>query len=168
MELDVVFCLAYFLTHLGVYLLFLRRSRSFRREAIIFRYHASGFLVSSVILMLWLVTGTAGASFPGVALGTCLNAIYSLSFLELWALTKTGYSLRILATIARPGRHTTQRIVAVHRHVSDDKKLDRLRSVLTLGLVARRGAHYSLTRRGRCVAAFLGCVAVLAGTSESG
>jgi len=92
-----------------------------------------------------------------------LQGIYSLSFLELWSLAQGGYSLRILmdweATGRTPDWTGLQRIGAA-------KKANRLASLQRLSLLLTHQSNFSLSRRGRLVAAALAGVNRLIGQKQ--
>ncbi len=81
-----------------------------------------------------------------------LHGIYSLSFLELWALSDGGYSLRILDQIDLLGDRAD---FVFLKALGSSKKKFRLESLKRLGWVAVDPKGWALTARGRAAADFL-------------
>ena len=97
----MIFIVAYLSAHFLLYALVFRNLRFFYQEKNIFLYHAISFFSLSAAgagLLVW-----EPAALGRVIAAVSLHGIYSLSFLELWALSDGGYSLRILDQIDQPG-----------------------------------------------------------------
>ena len=92
----------YVFFHFLSYAVWFRHWRAFGSEKTIFLYHAVSFAgaVSSVLAASWFLC-PPGGGWRWVTGAAGLHGIYSLSFLELWALSDGGYSLRILDQIER-------------------------------------------------------------------
>jgi hypothetical protein len=143
----------YLALHFGFYLAVFRRLEVGRREAGIFAYHAVSF---ALLAIATTVVGLRGLVplLPGLLLALGLHGCYSLSFLELWALTHRGYSLAMLSEAERTGGLGAEQIArmsgagAVKRSVRTD-------SLQRLGLSLGRKGPVHLSRRGRAVAAVL-------------
>ena len=146
----MIFITAYLSIHFLLYALVLRNRRFFYQEKNIFLYHAISFLGVSVAgagLVVW------EPAMLGRAIGAVsLHGIYSLSFLELWALSDGGYSLRILDQMDQRGVAADFKSLEV---LGASKKKYRLSSLERLGLLTPHPAGWMLTSRGRAVAGFL-------------
>jgi hypothetical protein len=159
--------LAYIACHLALFVCFRRRAL-LQQERGIFLFHASSFLLLAIVLIICLSVEPTGKTVAVVVASLALHGIYSLSFLELWALSKTGFSLRLLANLDQTGPRTMADIVSDQTRLSDQKKVDRIHSLLALGLVHETSRGYSLTARGRWIAASIEALARLAGMRELG
>jgi hypothetical protein len=168
MHSDFTLSFTYVACHLCLYLAYLRTRDRFQAERGIFLYHAGSFFLLTAVLLARAALAPQNAAFAEAIAGIALHAIYSLSFLELWALTKTGFSLRILSDIARAGSKTPQEIIISYQQTSHVKKHDRLRSLAALRLLREDAGRYRLTMRGRVVATALAAIAGSAGTQETG
>ena len=138
------------------------------RERGIFLFHVGSFLILGVMLIGFLLLNFSEGFFTAAVASLAFHAIYSLSFLELWALSDGGFSLRILADASGPARLTLRDIVARHRKVSDEKKIRRIASLISLGLVSKDGMAYRLTSRGRFVSTCFAGIAALSGFRQGG
>jgi hypothetical protein len=159
MQSQFIFALVYVCAHLALYSAHLRTSRSFLKERNIFAFHAASFALLGVILLGWLLFDPKADAFAGVIAGLSLHAIYSLSFLELWALWDGGISIRILLAARQSAAPTVATILASHAQLSETKKHQRVRSLVGLDLIRENDGRYLLTRRGKMVAAILACIA---------
>jgi hypothetical protein len=152
----------YIATHFLLYVLIFRHLQRFRTERGIFSLHflsASILLFSMVAHFLLLPTYNRFALILGAA---AAHGIYSLSFLECWALSEGGYSLRVLSEIVRRG---TVPVSDLERHfveLSAQKKKDRASSLMTLGLICVQDERYTLTTKGKMIACTIAAVATLA------
>lgn len=134
--------LFYIGAHFGLFFVVLRYLNAFKREKIIFLYH----MVSFCSLGLW----TWGRVDLGTAAGILsLHGIYSLSFLELWALSSGGYSLRILEVIHKSAGGSVLKELETMQLLGAAKKKERLGAVIDLKMVRRRGDKFELTFFGR-------------------
>jgi hypothetical protein len=90
------------------------------------------------------------------------HGIYSLSFLESWALSEGGYSLRALSEIVRRGSVTAAELEQHFVELSARKKLVRMGTLLNLRFVRAEGDHFVLTGVGRAIAKVLTLIARVA------
>ena len=157
---------AYLLAHVAAYVLVFRGWPSFGRESTIFGYHFVSFC---------LICGAslAGLAASGLQLSTALalaavgvagHAIYSISFLELWALAEGGYSLNVLRHAAADGAIDVAALAAV----GTSKKDNRVRGLVRLGLARETNGRFELTGRGRLLARLLRAVAWPANLQQFG
>jgi len=150
----------YLVAHFALYALWLRHVAFVSTEKGIFLYHfvpaASWVLVLGT---LWL-TGPA-VSLAEVILVAGLHGIYSLTFLELWALADGGYSLAILERLESRGEADEPSILAELEGLGGEKRAARLADLLRMGLVEEHDGRYGLTPPGRVAAAFIAVIARL-------
>jgi hypothetical protein len=160
--------LGYLAGHFLAYVLVVRHLAWFRHESAILLYHA----VPATAVALWaLVSCLAAPGSAGIyraALLLSAQGIYSLSFLELWALAQGGYSLHILTRFASTGSRGTPADPASLQHLGAGKRADRLAGLVRLHLIRPQGDGFRLTGRGRAVAGLLTCFARLANFKELG
>ena len=146
----MIFTAVYLSAHFFVYALFLRNRPAFYREKNIFLYHAISFLIFATAGGI-LIAAKSGV-FKWVVGAVSLHGIYSVSFLEFWALSDGGYSLRILDRMDSGG---TSADLAFLETLGASKKKFRLDSLKRLGLVAPHGGdRWALTPRGFTAAFF--------------
>ena len=146
----MIFIAAYLSLHFLLYAFFLRNLRLFYGEKTIFLYHALSFGAFSVAAAsLWLLHAK---DLRWAAIGVSLHGIYSLSFLEFWALSDGGYSLRILDRIDRNGPSAD---LGVLETLGASKKKYRLESLKRLKLIAPGPQGWKLTLRGALVTGVL-------------
>jgi hypothetical protein len=140
------------LLHSAAYFVLFRNLEAFQTERGIFFYH----LVSAVATTL-----LALSAFPllpsDAAVDTTIgliaeHGIYSVSFLELWALSDDSYSLAILKRIAAVGIVSDVGCLADLRTIGERKQINRLGGLTKLGLVYSNKDLVILTAFGRCVA----------------
>jgi hypothetical protein len=127
----------------------LRILRPIRNEGAIFLLHVVAFAGFAI------VAGTSYALCPQisttVALGAvCLNAIYCLSFLELWSLTEGGYSIGMLKSL-KDGPQPKSIIAMQAIAVGDRKRDNRIAGLRRLALINNEFGTLALTPRGRVV-----------------
>jgi hypothetical protein len=153
----------YLAAHLLLYLLVLRHTAAFARERVVFGYHAASFIALVGVVAVFRFTLPAAVA----ALG--LHGIYSLSFLELWALADASYSLAILSRIqALRGADRAAEPPSVLVELGGEKRSQRATDLQRLGLVRRHESGLTLTPRGRVVAAALALVAWTAHVEREG
>lgn len=161
----VVAGFAYLTLHLGLYAIVLRHHSAFSRERTIFMYHLVSALACGAVAAVVVVARSDAESLALLVGLVSLHGIYSLSFLELWALADRGYSLQILRRLADWPSMTD---IGALRAVGESKKAERIDGLIRLRLVEERSSQLALTRRGRAVALIFGSIAWLAGVRESG
>ena len=159
----MIFIAAYLSGHFLLYALLLRHRRFFYGEKTIFLYHALSFLavLGAGICLLALKQRDLCWFVAAVS----LHGIYSLSFLEIWALSDGGYSLRILDRIDRTGLSAD---FASLETLGCSKKKYRLASLKRLGFIAPHPDGWALTARGRAAAAFLNFFVQISSQKGSG
>src|SRR5688572_14503008 len=144
--------------HAAVYVAVLRRRVTFATSSGVLRYHVLFSGSVTVLLLAWLAaTSPPDAAAIAVA-AVSLLGIYSMSFLELWALADGGYSLAILRyLVANPGTDEKECIAHFSR-LGIVKQQQRLTSIVTLGFARRSGDRLEVSGLGRRVAAAAGAV----------
>jgi hypothetical protein len=92
---------AYIGVHVLVYVTVARNQIAFRSERLIFLYHALPFAGMSLALFaLSAISGLRATAAP-LVLSLCLLSLYSMSFLELWAISDGSIYFRLLCRLAR-------------------------------------------------------------------
>jgi len=159
---------AYFLIHLAIYVLVLRRVPAFRTERGIFLLHfASVCALTATTFLLTLPNGFTEAMTVTAAVAAA-HGIYSMSFLELWSLAEGSYSFQILAIVDTMTVADPERVVRELGQVGDQKKVQRLESLRRLGLITRDADILKLTATGRAVARFLAWLQWTANLRDTG
>jgi len=145
----------YLAVHLGGYMLWWRHLGACKREGGIFAIHVASWFL--------LVGGAGAAALLGgrrdglavLILAAGLHGIYSLSFLELWALTHRSYSLAILDRIDAAGGGLLPSALEGLGEIGAVKRSVRSGSLRRLGLLAAGPEGDQLTWRGRAGARVL-------------
>ena len=122
----VIAIAAYLAMHLAAYALILRHRASLCTERGIFLYHAGSAVLVGLAGLFFAVVDPAGFGAPGFVFVLSAHGIYSLSFLELWSLAEGGYSLHIIASIARAQVAGTVPDFVRQAQIGDEKQRDRL------------------------------------------
>lgn len=130
----------YLAGHFLVYTLALRHLRLFARESVIFLYQFLSFAFHPVIVF-WIAPRPEDLMAALVG-SFALHGIYSLSFLELWALSEGSYSLRMLDRVERLGSAANQSSLSDLDQIGASKKSARLESLVRLGLIEQRDGRY--------------------------
>lgn len=144
----------------------LRLLRPLRSEGAIFALHVAAFAAFAVLCAV-SYSLYQGVTFT-VAIGAlALNAIYCLSFLELWSLAEGGYSIGLLKSLTG-GPRARSAVAAELATVGDRKRDNRIVVLQDLGLVSSAGGTLALTPRGRPVAAAIALLRALANFRKPG
>jgi hypothetical protein len=151
----LVLTIVYLVLHLALYVLVFRNVPAFGQERTIFLYHAVPALVLTLVVVLAIIVTRDPTTLAAGVLALSLQGLYSLSFLELWALSDAGYSLQILEHVATT---RTSFDASGMKDVGAGKRSDRLKAALDLGLVSTDGETFALTKSGRVVAAVFAAI----------
>jgi hypothetical protein len=146
---------AYLAAHFAVYVLVVRHMPSLHSERGIFLYHVASALFVGLAGLSLAIIDPLGFGAPGLVFVLSIHGIYSLSFLELWSLAEGGYSLYILASIARAQAAGGEPDFADQEQLGEAKQRARLDGLKKLGLIAIRNGAVGLTARGRGAAAIV-------------
>jgi hypothetical protein len=139
--------------HLLLYVLLLRRLAPFSKERVIFWYHGMSFLLLPPALLVFIPSDKDAVA--SLVACVCLHGIYSLSFLELWSLSESGYSLSILGRIEKGEAAVSGNLDESIKQIGSVRKRARLAALERLGLVREVDGLFSLTAPGRAAAAAL-------------
>jgi hypothetical protein len=152
--MGVLGIVGYLAAHLCLYMMWLRRVPLFGREAPIAAYHIASYALLVGGLAAVAVAGgdAQGPALAGLAAG--LHGIYSLSFLELWSLTESSYSLSLLTKIGSSEPPVTLEELVGLKGIGAVKRSVRQESLRRLGLVSE-GPAYKVTFLGRVCSAAL-------------
>lgn len=154
--------IAYLGAHIALYAFWLRHRNAFASERGIFAYHLVSVVAASVVLGGSLLIAPDAVRAADVVLFLSLHAIYSMSFLELWALADGGYSLSILDCLDSNKELPPAVVLEELAKLGTIKKQGRIGDLIRLGLVRADNDHYSLTASGEWVAAFVAAITRIA------
>jgi hypothetical protein len=143
----------YLTAHLAFYILWLRHLAILRTEKGIFLYHFSSAVVTGLLVVVAAFIYPEEFGLAGCVLVLSVHGIYSLTFLELWSLAQGGYSLSIIAGIARAEASGEEPDFSALEAIGVAKQADRVTALERMGLVSRSGEHISFTSRGKSIAA---------------
>lgn len=158
----------YLCVHFLLFVLVFRHQPRFQTEGGVFLLHVLSAAVAVTILLVRFALGPSEEKFALALAAGAAHGIYSLSFLEIWALSDGGYSLRVLHEVVLRGKSTLPELEAHFTAMSSGKKEGRLDSLLDLGLVQKEGNDYSLTSRGKVVAKCIAIFGLLAQLKKTG
>jgi hypothetical protein len=145
----------YLTAHFSFYILWLRNLAMLRTEKGIFLYHFNSAALTGLIAMITAFIYPQEFGLAGFALVLSVHGIYSLSFLELWSLAQGGYSLSIIAGIARAEASGEEPDFSVLEAIGVAKQADRVAALERIGLISRSTHHISLMPRGKAIAAVM-------------
>ena len=150
---------AYLVLHFALYATLFRHQRLTGTERGVFLYH----LVPAAAWVIGLSAFALAVPAVGVTevfLVGALHGIYSLSFLELWALADGGYSLAILERLESGGGQRAG--LGDMEQLGKAKNQARLADLVRSGLVEDRGGSYRLTAAGRAAAGLIALIVCVA------
>jgi hypothetical protein len=155
----VAISLVYLLCHFLLYRLVFRNSRWLAFEGPVFLFHVGSFALMMLVGGICLAA-VPGVRLPHVALALACHLIYSLSFLEAWALSDGSYSfatLEVLAAARAPQPIILDRLAGL----ASQKRAARLSGLVRGGQVSNVEGECKLTARGLRTAALLDALARL-------
>src|SRR5262245_20823262 len=148
--MPLLICLVYIAAHAGLYFAVLRDWPKLGSERGIFLYHFASAILVAGGFGVWAI---AHGGFDAWAWFVCvvmLHGIYSLSFLELWALADVSYSLAIMEIIDRGGAAAGPALTLRLEAIGMYKQSSRLDALRAIGLVREVGdGSFTLTPLGR-------------------
>lgn len=145
----------YIAAHFLLYALALRKLPVFRTERGIFLYHFAPAVLVSLAALACAVVEQSQFGIPGLVLVLSAHGIYSMSFLELWSLAQGGYSLSVVASVAKAEAAGTKAEFSALEALGETKQRERLAGLERLGLVATTDGRIALTARGGRIAFLL-------------
>jgi hypothetical protein len=154
----------YLAAHFALYAAFLRHLRLTASERGIFLYHFVP-AVSWVLVLATLAAWVPGIGIAHVALVAGLHGVYSLTFLELWALADGGYSLAILESLVPGNEAGLGSTLSELEQLGSAKQEVRLSDLLQMGLIERNADEYRLTPAGHLAGALIAAIARLSRTT---
>jgi hypothetical protein len=158
--------LAYLGAHFLAYAIWLRKVPLFSTERGIFLYHACSVVLLMCGLLVWYALFSDALVLANVVLACSVHGVYSMSFLELWALCDGGYSLLILDAMSRGPALPREKVLEELSELGTIKTQSRVTDLVRLGFIRTdRGVH-SLTPKGRLAARLLSSIVRLANVSE--
>ena len=101
--MSLLICLLYIAAHAGLYFAVLRGWPKLGSERGIFLYHFVSAILVTGGFGVWAIAHGGSDAWAWFVCVVMLHGIYSLSFLELWALADDSYSLAIMEIIDRGG-----------------------------------------------------------------
>jgi hypothetical protein len=144
--------LLYLVGHAGLYVALLRGQPALDSERGIFLYHFLSAVLLAVALAIWAAVSDDPEACAWFVAVVMLHGLYSLSFLELWALADDSYSLAIMEIIAR-GNAAAPSLMRKLEAIGTGKQTSRLDALQAMGLVhAIEDGSFTLTLAGRVVA----------------
>jgi hypothetical protein len=151
--------------HASLYALWLRRHVWFGQERGILLYHVVSFTMLMFGLIAYMLFIEREWLIGAGAL--CLHGIYSLSFLELWALSEGGFSLAILRVVESQ-RTSPSDIEKTFTALADQKRNGRLQGLVGLRMAEADGEKFRATRMGQTAAFVLRVVRLLNNMERTG
>lgn len=131
----LIYCGAYFALQFFLYFFLSKVFNYFTTERSIFLYHLASASFFTAVIGFWAATATSPDSWVWFTTAMMLHGIYSLSFLELWALADDSYSLAILAAIERTGSASEADLIGKLSAIGARKQRSRVNDLAGLGLI---------------------------------
>ena len=151
--MPLLICFVFLVAHATLYFAVLRKRSSLVSEKAIFLYHVVSVIVVAGAFGLWALAVGGSEAWTWFACAVMLHGIYSLSFLELWALADDSYSLAIMEIIGRGGGANGPALMQRLEAIGMGKQTSRLDALLAIGLVRQIGdGSFTLTPAGRAAA----------------
>jgi hypothetical protein len=152
--MPAVICLLYLSIHAALYFAILRDRGGLNSERAIFLYHFASATILIGAFGVWVFASSNSDKWTWFVCVIMLHGIYSLSFLELWALADDSYSLAIMQIIGRDSAAGLEQMQELEA-VGVRKRAARLHTLLAIGLVREGGnGSLTLTAAGRTAVAF--------------
>ena len=130
------------------------KRRSLASEKAIFLYHMIYGIAVTGAFGLWAFAVGGSEAWTWFACAAMLHGIYSLSFLELWALADDSYSLAIMEIISRGGGASGPALMQRLEAIGMGEQTSRLDALRAIGLVRQTGdGSFTLTPAGRAAGA---------------
>jgi hypothetical protein len=162
-------CFAALVAHAVLYFAVLRDWPGLASEKAIFLYHMISAIALAGGLGIWALAVGGSEVWTWFACAVMLHGIYSLSFLELWALADDSYSLAIMEIIDRGGRASDPALMQRLEAIGMGKQASRLDALRANGLVREIGdGSFTLTRVGRAAVVFGRALLFLANVNKFG
>jgi len=130
-----------------------------RTETAIFKVQFSVFVLGPLVTLIVVWKLGLIPSFEMILAFYGLSAIYAITFLELWSLTESSYSLQMLVMLTKGARE----IRNASEEIGESKHAQRIMSLVRLGLISPHVAGFQISRLGRVVATGATAIANLAG-----
>ena len=116
----------------------------------IFRYHLISAAVVAAVFAIWALVTAGAEAWTWCVAVVMLYGIYSLSFLELWALADDSYSVAIMEIVHGRGGDGGAAVTQVLEAIGMSKQTSRLDALQAIGLVRLgRDGRFALTSKGR-------------------
>jgi hypothetical protein len=153
--MPILICLLYLAVHAGLYFAVLRGWRAFDSERAIFLYHFISAIAMTGAFGLWALAAGGPEAWTLIVCAVMLHGIYSLSFLELWALADDSYSLAMMEIIDRGGTASGPALMQRLEAIGTGKQTSRLDALRAIGLIREVGdGSFTLTPTGRAAVFF--------------
>lgn len=147
--------LMFLAAHAGLYLAVVRDRPALASEKGIFLYHFASASLVAAGFGIWAVAHGGSDAWAWFVCVVMLHGIYSLSFLELWALADDSYSLAIMEIIDHSGTAAGPALMQRLEAIGTGKQTSRLDALQGIGLVRELGdGAFTLTPAGRAAALF--------------
>lgn len=143
--------LVYLFLHCIIFFVFAKRRPVINNELGVFSYHLISFFVAFFILIVAKAFNSIDVSIFNLIGVLSLHMIYSLSFLELWALSDGGFSLAILRAISVGSKIDVHGVNVELRVRSSEKVAQRVITLERLLLVTSENDVYKISKFGRIV-----------------
>jgi hypothetical protein len=151
--MPVLICLLYIVAHAGLYFAVLAGRRVLDTERAIFLYHFVSAVIVTCASGMWAFVHGGSDAWTWLACIVMLHGLYSLSFLELWALADDSYSLAIMEIIDRGGAAAGLALMQRLEAIGAGKQASRLDALQAIGFVRMLGdGLFTLTPAGRAAA----------------
>ena len=162
----LLICLLDLAAHACLYFCVLRDWPVLGTEKGIFLYHFISAMAVSAAFAIWAVADGFWTWFACVVV---LHGIYSLTFLELWALADDSYSLAMMQAIDRNGGVSGAALSQALQTIGARKQASRLGNLKRIGLLHQTSDGFVMLTCGGRAALFAGrCLLFLVNVRKYG
>jgi hypothetical protein len=144
------------LTHFVIYIIFLRDI--LQTEKSIFSYFAIFYLVLLIWTFLCLLSNFDSLFIAAFIFINSINAIYCISFLELWSLSQISFSYDVLLKAKNEPLSNESPTILDLISIGNSKRSKRMDSLCNIGVMRKMNDVYILTKIGRVVSYFLSII----------
>lgn len=131
------------------YTFVLRHRKFYQEESTIFLFQIKSISILSIIGILCFLAYPTSGLLTGLIGSIFTHAIYSLLFLELWALSQGSFSLEVLKHIDSNGYDLDSQLVLIK--FGNHKLSSRIINLREGRLIFLNEGNWKLTRKGRAV-----------------
>ena len=149
-----------------LYTFVLRHKKCYQEESTILFFQIKSISILTIIGILCFLGNPSPELFAGWIGSIFTHAIYSLLFLELWALSQGSFSLETLKHIESSGFDLNSQLILVE--LGNHKLTSRIMNLREGRLIFADEGHWKLTRKGRALYTLLKLIQTIPAIRNAG